>query len=68
MFETFIFIIHPSPKGSVFTNSGWSFREGFTSITSPAIGKNKSETVLTASTEPKISSFAKDCPTVSIST
>ena len=65
---TFNFIIHPLEYGSELTSSGASSKESLNSIISPETGKNKSETVLTASTVPKTSSASNVSPTVSTST
>ena len=66
--ETFIFIIQPFEYGSAFTSSGVSSKSSLNSIISPETGKNKSDTVFTASTVPKTSSASKVSPIVSTST
>jgi hypothetical protein len=55
-------LIHPFKKGSLFTNSGSLITAEFISITLPETGINKSLEVLTASTEPSISSALNDWP------
>src|SRR3954470_10451937 len=63
-----IFIIQPSPYGSVLTNSGFSLSASLTSTTSPDTGENSSETALTDSMLPNSSPSSSSVPTCGSST